>query len=374
MQYTRLGNTGYTISRLGFGSMRLPMIDIGGKEYVDVERAIAVIHRALELGVNYVDTGFQYCAEESELVVGTALENWPDRDNIVVTAKCTKFRMANPGDMRRLLDHQLWRQRRDSFDFYFFHGIGWDNWHEIDDKTGWFKDMQQAKDEGLVKHVGFSFHDKPENMKRLIDTGLFEAVTCQYNYLDRSNQEAIQYAHDKGLGVVVMGPVGGGRLSVMPQRIGELDTLGGSNAAGLALRFALAHPGVNAAISGMGSIEMVEQNCAAVDRGPLSEEEVATISTMMDELQELAQLYCTGCQYCMPCPNGVNIPRAFELVNYHRVYGLPEYAVEQYRALIAKEADAAQCIECGECLERCPQHIEIPSQLQEAQAIFAGTE
>jgi predicted aldo/keto reductase-like oxidoreductase len=101
---------------------------------------------------------------------------------------------------------------------------------------------------------------------------------------------------------------------------------------------------------------------------------VATISTMMDELQELAQLYCTGCQYCMPCPNGVNIPRVFELVNYHRVYGLPEYAVEQYRALVAKEVDAAQCIECGECLERCPQHIEIPSQLQEAQAIFAGTE
>ena len=183
MKYTKLGNTGYTISRLGFGPMRLPMIDIGGKEYVDVERAIAVIHRALELGVNYVDTGFQYCAEESELVVGSALADWPDLVEIVVTAKCTKFRMANPGDMRRLLDHQLWRQRRESFDFYFFHGIGWDNWHEIDEKTGWIKEMQQAKEEGLVKHVGFSFHDKPENMKRLIDTGMFEAVTCQYNYL-----------------------------------------------------------------------------------------------------------------------------------------------------------------------------------------------
>ena len=103
MQYTPLGNTGYTVSRLGFGSMRLPMIDIGGKEYVDVERAIAVIHRALELGVNYIDTGFQYCAEESELVVGTALEQWARKDEIVVAAKCTKFRMADPGDLRRML-------------------------------------------------------------------------------------------------------------------------------------------------------------------------------------------------------------------------------------------------------------------------------
>lgn len=374
MKYTALGNTGYTISRLGFGSMRLPMIDIGGKEYVDVDRAIAVIHRALELGVNYVDTGFQYCADESELVVGSALADWPDRDQIVVTAKCTKFRMKNPGDMRRLLDHQLWRQRRESFDFYFFHGIGWDNWHEVDEKTGWIRDMQQAKDEGLVKHIGFSFHDTPENMKRLIDTGMFEAVTCQYNYLDRSNQEAIQYAHGKGLGVVVMGPVGGGRLSIMPQSIRELGSLSGGNAAELALRFVLAHPGVNAAISGMGSIEMVEQNCAAVDQGPLSEKEVVTISQMMDEMQELARLYCTGCQYCLPCPNGVNIPRVFELVNYYRVYGMPDYAIEQYRSLVAQEAGADQCVECGVCAERCPQHIEIPDQLKEAHAILAAAE
>ena len=373
MKYTELGNTGYTVSRLGFGSMRLPMIDIGGKPYVDVERAIAAIHRALELGVTYVDTGFNYCAEESELVVGTALAQWPDREKIVVTAKCTKFRMANPGDMRRLLDHQLWRQRREFFDFYLFHGIGWDNWHEFDQKVGWFKDMRQAKEEGLVKHVGFSFHDKPENMRQLIDTGPFELVTCQYNYLDRSNEESIRYAHEKGLVVVVMGPVGGGRLAVMPKRLSELANLSASNAAELALRFVLSNPGVNVAISGMGSIEMVEQNCAAVDRGPLSEQEVSTINEMMDGMVELARLYCTGCGYCMPCPNGVNIPRAFELVNYYRVYGLEEHALEQYRALVGREEDADQCIACGECLERCPQHIEIPDQLREAASLLSGS-
>jgi predicted aldo/keto reductase-like oxidoreductase len=374
MQYTKLGNTGYTVSRLGFGSMRLPMTTIGGKEYVDVERAIQVIHRALELGVNYVDTGFLYCQEESELVVGTALEQWPRRDEVVVAAKCTKFRMEHPGDMRRMLEHQLWRQRRDHFDLYLFHGIGWDNWHEIDAKTGWFDDMRRAQDEGLVRHVGMSFHDTPENMIRLIDTGRFELVTCQYNYLDRVNEEAMAYAHDKGLGVVVMGPVGGGRLSIMPRKLRELAglnatsaaELGANSAASLALRFVWSHPGVNVAISGMGSIEVVEQNCAAAEKGPLGDEEAATLKDMMEGMRELARLYCTGCGYCLPCPNGVNIPRVFELANYYRVYGLEDYALEQYRALVAGDQDAGQCVECGECLERCPQHIEIPEQLREA--------
>jgi hypothetical protein len=280
--------------------------------------------------------------------------------------------MKNPGDLRRNLEHQLWRQRREFFDFYLFHGVGWDNWHEIDEKTGWFDDMRQAKEEGLVKHVGFSFHDTPENMIRLIDTGLFELVTCQYNYLDRANGEAMAYAAQKGLGVVVMGPVGGGRLSIMPKKLRELAGLSASNAAELALRFVWAHPAVNVAISGMGSVEMVEQNCAAADQGPLSVEESATLTDMMDGMQELARLYCTGCGYCLPCPNGVNIPRVFELANYYRVYGLEDYALEQYRGLVAREQDASCCVECGTCLERCPQHIEIPEQLREAGELLAG--
>ena len=370
MQYTQLGNTEYRASRLGFGSMRLPMIQIGGKNYVDAERAIEVLHRAFELGVNYVDTGFLYCNEESEFVVGDAIEQWPNRDEIVVTAKCTKNRAQDPGDLRRMLEHQLWKQRRGYFDFYFFHGIGWDNWHEIDERIGWIKDLTRAKEEGLVKHIGFSFHDTPENMKRLIDQGLFELVTCQYNYLDRSNEEAITYAKEKGVGVVVMGPVGGGRLSVIPKGMRGLDDLSSSQAAELALRFVLSHPGVDVALSGMGSVEMVEQNCAAVDKGPLDEEEVHTINAMMAQNKDLADLYCTGCQYCLPCPNGVNIPRAFELYNYYKVYGLEDYAIEQYKRLVVRGNDASLCVECGTCLDRCPQHIEIPQQLQQVVELF----
>jgi predicted aldo/keto reductase-like oxidoreductase len=372
MQYTQLGNTNHRVSRLGFGSMRLPMVNIGGKEYVDAEQSIAMFHRAFELGVNYVDTGFQYCNSESEFAVGDAISQWPRRDEIVVAAKCTKFGMQNPGDLRRMLEHQLWKQRRDYFDYYLFHGIGWDNWHEIDARTGWIEDMARAKAEGLVKHVGFSFHDKPENMIRLIDEGMFELVTCQYNYLDRANEQAIAYAQSKNIPVVVMGPVGGGRLSVIPRNLREAGDLSATGAAELALRFVLSTPGVSVAISGMGSVEMVEQNCAAVDKGPLSEQEVAAVNTLMDQAKELARLYCTGCQYCLPCPNEVNIPRAFEMYNYYRVYGLEEYAVSGYRQLTAEQHDASVCAECGTCLDRCPQHIDIPGQLREVAAWFAA--
>lgn len=370
MQYTELGKTGYRVSRLGFGAMRLPMLTIGGESYVDVERAIQTIHRALALGVNYIDTGFLYCSQESELVVASALAQWPDREQVVVTAKCTKLRLRDPGDLRRMLEHQLWKHRREFFDFYLFHGIGWDNWHELDARTGWIKDMLQAKEEGLVKHIGFSFHDKPENMIRLIDEGIFELVTCQYNYLDRANEEAIAYASAKGLGVVVMGPVGGGRLAVLPRGIRELEGISQRGAAELALRFVLSNPHVNVAISGMGSVTMVEENCAAVEKGALDDREIETINAMMEQNRELARLYCTGCGYCLPCPNGVNIPRVFELVNYHRVYGLVDYAVEQYAALVANGSSASQCVACGTCLERCPQHIDIPTQLEEAATLF----
>jgi len=361
MQYVELGNTGYHVSRLGFGSMRLPRIEIGGEEYVDVERAVAVLQRAFDLGVNYVDSGFMYCSQESELVLGEAMAHWPRCDEIVVTDKCTKFRMKNPGDLRRNLEHQLWRMRREWFDFYLFHGIGWANWHEIDERTGWIKDMLRAKEEGLVRHIGFSFHDEPENMRRLIDEGLFELVTCQYNYLDRRNEQAMAYAKDKGLAVVVMGPVGGGRLAVIPKGLRERGDLANESAAELALRFVLASPSVSVALSGMSTMAMVEQNAAAVDKGPLSHDEIATIADLMTRNRQLADLYCTGCQYCLPCPNGVNIPRAFELYNYYTVYGLEEYATEQY---------ASKCVECGTCLDRCPQHIDIPTQLDQVRDLF----
>ena len=369
MQYVDLGKTGYKVSRLGFGAMRLPMVTIGGHDYVDFDKAVEVIHRAFELGVNYIDSGFMYCSQESELAVGRALESWDGE--IVVATKATKQRTTQPGDLRRMLEHQLARLRLDALDFYLFHGIGWQNFHDTDEKTGWKADMLQAKEEGLVKHIGFSFHDDPAKMTDLVDLGIFELVLCQYNYLDPRNADSIAYAAEKGLGVVVMGPVGGGRLSVIPKSLRDSDVLSEKDAAELALRYVISNPNVSIALSGMGNIEMVEGNAAAVDKGPLAKQELAMLNALLEQNRELAKLYCTGCGYCMPCPHGVNIPRNFDLFNYYKVYGFEDYALTQYARLADREQDAGQCIACGACLEECPQHIEIVKQLEEVAELLA---
>ena len=372
MIYRQLGKTGIEVSALGFGAMRLPMVKIGGEEYVDIDKAVDVIRLAFEKGVNYVDCGFLYCAQESEVAVGKALKGW--RDKVTVTTKATKMRMENPGDLRRMLEHQLQRMDVDYFDFYCFHGIGFENFHELDKKTGWIKDMMKAKEQGLAKRIGFSFHDEPECMKKLVDLGYFEMVTCQYNYLDQKNADSMAYANEKGLGVVVMGPAGGGRLAGLPDFLRDKDGIDTSSAAGLAIRFVLANPSVHIALSGMGSCDMVEENVAAAEAGPLTESEKETLKGLLEETKKLADLYCTGCKYCMPCEQSVDIPARFEAMNYFKAYGLEEHAKKTYKSIRNRESgadDGGKCIECRECEEKCPQKIEIVKQLKETDAALA---
>jgi uncharacterized protein len=221
-----------------------------------------------------------------------------------------------------------------------------------------------------VKHISFSFHDKPENMIKIIDTGFFETVLCQYNMLDRSNEQAINYAHEKGLGVIVMGPVGGGRLGAPSEVIKKLIPGGAKSNAELALRFVTANPNITCALSGMGSMSMVEENVQTASNGlQLSDTEIIAVNAEMEQNKKLSELYCTGCNYCMPCPQDINIPLNFQLMNYKRVYDLTEYAREEYKKIGTvdwmKGKRADECIECGLCEEKCPQKIMIRKQLKE---------
>ena len=374
MRYKDFGKTGARISTLGFGCMRLPMIKVNDKDVVDEDATSQMIYRAYELGVNYYDTAYFYNDGLSEIALGKALKQL--RDKVYISTKSPGHLLKKPGDYTRTLEEQLKKLDIEYIDFYHFHGIGYDSFYEKDKETNWLAEAQKAKDEGLIRHISFSFHDKPESMIKLVDTGLFESLLCQYNVTDRSNEEAITYAKSKGLGVAVMGPVGGGRISGIPKEVALKLGIKVKSSTELALRFVMSNPGIDCALSGMGNLQMVEENAAtASNMNPLSSEEIKAINDMMAENEKLAQLYCTGCGYCMPCPTGVNIPHIFRMMNYYKVYGMHEYSKDGYAEIGTREwiqgKNAAACIECGACEKKCPQKINIREQLKDShRALF----
>lgn len=374
MQYREFGNTGIQISTLGFGAMRLPSKSVEGKNVFDVEESVKIIHRAFELGVNYIDTAPYYCEGESEVIVGKALKGW--RDKVYLSTK-NPIEDESGAHWRERLEKSLKKLDTDYIDFYHMWGISWDAYEKsINVPNGPLEKALQAKEEGLIKHISFSFHDAPENLIKLIDTGKFETVLCQYNLLDRSNEAAIAHAKAKGLGVVIMGPVAGGRLGSPSETIKNMLPGKINSSAEIALRYVLTNTGVACALSGMGSMEMVEENVkVASNDTPLSVDELEKIAASMEENKKMSDLYCTGCNYCMPCPHEVNIPLNFQIMNYHRVFGITDYAKGEYANIgkfdWAKGKKADACVECGICEEKCPQKIEIRKQLKETAAALS---
>jgi predicted aldo/keto reductase-like oxidoreductase len=368
LQYRKYGNTGVMISALGFGTMRLPEVETNGTWNVDEEKAVKILHRAFDLGVNYVDSAYGYCHGNSEYAVGKALKGY--RDKVYLSTKMPTWKAKKEGDYTRLLEEQLKKLDVDYIDFYHFHSLDKKSWENTVLKLNLLKEAEKAKSEGLIKHISFSFHDAPEVMKEIIDTGIFESVLCQYNLLDRSNEEAIAYAREKGLGVAIMGPVGGGRLSVPSDVISKSLGGGFKGTPEVALRFVLGNQNVSCALSGMSTMEMVEENTKVASmEEPISKEDWSKVNTMLEETKRLADLYCTGCDYCMPCTKGIKISKVFSLMNYHKVYGLTEYAKNEFKNLGKNDSygsSPADCIECGACEGRCPQKIKIREQLKQS--------
>ena len=373
MQYRALGNTGIEISALGFGGMRLPKTQVNGEDVFDWEESVRIIREGIDRGINFVDTAPYYCNHQSEAMVGKALKDGY-REKVYLSTKLPSKDAGYDGARKRL-EESLTRLGTDYIDIYHLWSTNWERYETETVPDGQLKMALKAKEEGLIRHLSFSFHDKPENMFKFIDTGLFSSVLCQYNLLDRSNEEAIAYAAEKGMGVVIMGPVGGGRLGVPSQTVQDLLPGKVQSSPELALRYVLSNPAVSCALSGMGSSAMVQENVqVASTAAALTSAEQEQVMKSMIENEKRAQLYCTGCNYCMPCPVGVNIPYNFELMNYHRVYDLTDYAKAQYE-VIGKDPwiegkKASACVECGECEGKCPQHIHIREQLKETAKVF----
>ncbi|NLO72994.1 MAG: aldo/keto reductase [candidate division WS1 bacterium] len=362
MQYRTYGNTGIKVSALGFGAMRLPR---------DHDESVALLRRGMDLGINFLDTAMGYLGGESEIMVGKAVKG--RRDQVYLSTKNACSEWTNES-WRQRLEQSLTKLDTDYLDFYcIVHGMTWDNFvNRFSVAGGGLEAAYQAKEEGLIRHLCMSCHDTPDNMLKLIDTGVFEGMILQYNLLDRANEDVLAHAHDRGLGVCIMGPVGGGRLAHPSERLaGVLG--GGLSTPEIALRFVLANPHVTCALSGMNALQQVEENCATASREePLTAEELEALRVATEENARLADLYCTGCGYCLPCPNNVAIPEIFKAMNYHRVWGLTDLARRMYGRLgnerHPEELNALACTECGQCEEKCPQNLHIIEQLKESHA------
>ncbi len=363
MEYAILGRTGLKVSRLGFGCMRLPM---KSSDEVDRDKTIPMLRRAVELGVNYFDSAVGYCGSDSQRVLGEAMEDI--RDQVILSTKNHHYDKQDVAGWWKNMEDSLEFLRTDCIDIYNVHGLNYEGYESsFAGDDGLYRELMKAKEQGLIRYIAHSFHGTCESLKKMVDTGLFDVITCQYNLLDRHLEEGIAYAAEHNEGVVIMGPVGGGRLGYPSEKAAELVGEVKSTPE-LALRFVLSNENVIVALSGMSDMKMLEENVETVSRAAkITQADHEQIEAAIQERKQFLGLYCTGCGYCMPCPEGVDIPANFEMLNLERIFGLTDHAKGRYASLNGK---AALCRLCGKCVEPCPQNLDIPARLAEAVAVL----
>ncbi|MBN1904213.1 MAG: aldo/keto reductase [Deltaproteobacteria bacterium] len=379
MLYRKIGRTGYEASILSMGCMRLPMLEqenppkdfIERQRAVNEEKALELIEYAIEHGINYFDSAYMYHAGNSELILGKAIKG--KRDKLIITTKSPVMMMQKHEDFDRILDEQLKRLDTDHLDFYLLHGLVKETWEKAK-ALKVFDFLDRIQRDGRVKNAGFSFHDKLDVFRDIIDAYPWAACQIQYNYFDENYQagkEGLKYATSKGIGVIVMEPLRGGRFTKrIPdavQRIWDTAEIKRSPAE-WGLRWVANHPDVSVILSGMTTMEQLKENIGIADEfkpESLTQKELGIIDRVVKAYKDIMAVGCTTCNYCMPCPNGVNIPMIFSLYN-DVVMFKDEMPVIMYNTMVPPDQNATNCIECGECEDKCPQHIEIISNLKDA--------
>jgi predicted aldo/keto reductase-like oxidoreductase len=366
MQYRAFGKLDWKPSALGFGAMRLPVIDDDSGK-IDEPEATRMVRYAIDHGVNYVDTAYTYHNSTGERFLGRALRDGY-RQRIKLATKLPSWLVKVAEDCDRYLNEQLERLQTETIDFYLLHSLREGSWHNLRDLNV-FDWAEKAMADGRIGYLGFSFHDCYEVFQEIVDAyDGWAFCQIQYNYMDEEHQagtRGLQYAADKGLAVVVMEPIRGGQLARNPpQAIAELwDTAAPRRTpADWALQWVWNHPEVSVVLSGMSTMEQVKQNVASASQsgpGTLTADELALIARVRDKYRELCPIPCTQCRYCMPCPSGVNIPRVLEIYNEAIMYNSHQTARDAYNLWLNKEERADLCTQCAQCEEVCPQEIEI---------------
>ena len=367
MQYKQFGKNGPLVSRLGFGCMRLPTVGEGKDRRADDDKCLPILQRAYDLGINFFDTAWGYMNRDGQRIVGKGVK--PFRDKVYLSSKLPPDEVQQPGDFRRKLELSLKEMDTDYLDFYHMHAVNAKKWDHAQ-KMQMDLDMLKAKDEGLIRHISFSFHDAPQVMVDIADRGIFDTVLCQYNLIDQTNEAVMAELAGRGMGVMVMGPVGGGTIAQGGADFMKLYDTPAKTPVELALRFVLGYDAVSLALSGMQSVEMVEQNVALVNAAcAVTPAERAGYKATNDQLRRMQDLYCTGCNYCDVCPQDIHPARHFRFYMRAKAWGFVDSGKKDYLEEKLDEA-AAKCIECGACAAQCPQGIDIPARLKEARGYF----
>jgi hypothetical protein len=380
MKYRSFGKLNWKASALGFGVMRLPTIG-GDAAKIDEPLATRMIRYAIDHGVNYLDTAYSYHEGNSEPFLRKVLQEGY-REKVKLATKMPTWLVNSQQDMDKYLDEQLARLET-NIDFYLLHGLTKERWQKLKqlNVTAW---AEKKIDEGKFSHFGFSFHDSNNVFKDVINS--YDGWTLcqiQYNYVDADQQagtEGLKYAALKGLAVIVMEPVGGGRLSFTPPRgIQSLwkKTKMRRAPAELALLWVWNHPEVSVALSGMSTMQQVTENVKTANCSvppTLNQEELRFVDQLTRKYKKLGFIGCTNCRYCMPCDEGVNIPEIIAFLNEYFIKREGEEVKTKYHERVKPGNQASRCVKCGKCEQKCPQQLPIRNILGRAVWIFEHTD
>ena len=367
MEKRAMSKLGVETSLLGYGCMRFPVTAEGT---IDQEKAEALLDKAYAAGVNYFDTAYGYHNGESESFVGKALKKYP-RDSFYLATKLPLWKVKSIEDAKAIFAEQLGRLQMDYVDFYLMHAVNKESWDAMRD-MGVVELLKGWKEEGKIRYLGFSFHDKYEVFEEVINYTDWDFCQIQYNYMDTEEQAGVkgyELTAKKEIPLVIMEPVKGGTLAAFSEDITEKFRALDANAsvASYALRWVGSQPNVKVVLSGMTTMEQVEDNLKTFgDFKPLEEKEQATIEEIVSIMKNRVQNGCTGCSYCMPCPAGVNIPRSFRLWNTYHKYQNYNMVKGGWEGMPDEERPA-NCIKCGKCEALCPQALKIREDLVKAQ-------
>lgn len=366
------------IPNLGFGIMRVPLIDKGSEQNIDMNHFRKMVDYYMENDMNYFDTAYMYHGGNSETAVRKAVTSKYSRKDFFLADKLPIWYAKEKSDIQKIFDEQLERCGVDYFDFYLLHSLNISNIKQAEE-MGAYEFMKNLKKEGKARFIGFSFHDTPDVLEEFLSNHPeMEFVQLQINYLDWNDEmrsdEYYRIARKYNMPIIIMEPVRGGSLANMPEEIGSIFKEYNPNMsiASWAIRFCASLDGVMTVLSGMSSMEQMMDNIPYMKSlTKLNENEYKAIDKAVKKFKELAMAPCTSCKYCVDCPSEINIAEMFSIFNSYKLSNDIEAAKNKY-SHIEDAKKAGKCIECGKCEGVCPQHINIIERLKDISKKFTA--